>query len=223
MGIRYEDVTLRYRKGPNVLSKVSFYLRPRAFYFLAGASGAGKTSLLRLLSMSLRPCSGKITMFEQDTAKLPCHGLPALRQRIGMIFQDFRLLPHLNLLDNVILPLRVTGMEREEAIGYGRELLSWVGIHERQMYECPHSISGGQQQRVAIARAVINKPDLILADEPTGNLDPELSMKCLHLLETLYQDGATVVFATHDQQLLRNSQHPILRLHGGRLQVQGSY
>ncbi|WP_207479900.1 cell division ATP-binding protein FtsE [Arenibaculum pallidiluteum] len=214
--IRFENVGMRYGSGPEVLRDVSFSLPPGSFHFLTGASGAGKSSLLRLMYLAQRPTRGLVTLFGRDVATLPRHELPALRRRIGVIFQNFRLLDHLSALDNVALPLRVAGAREAELREHVAELLRWVGLGDH-LDGLPATLSGGQQQRVAIARAVITRPSLLLADEPTGNVDDRTGRRLLHLFEELNKLGTTVVIATHNEALLDRFRHPRLVLEDGRL------
>lgn len=215
--VHFDNVGLRYGAEREVLSDVHFTLYPGSFYFLTGASGAGKTSLLKLLYLAQRPSRGMIRMFGTDAITLPRERLPGLRRRVGVVFQDFRLVPHLSAFDNVALPLRVAGVaERDLAKPVG-DMLEWVGLTER-MQARPATLSGGEQQRVAIARAVIGRPDLLVADEPTGNVDPEMAVKLLRLFEALNGLGTTVVVATHDVHLLKKVPDSlIMRLDAGRL------
>lgn len=215
--ITFDNVGLRYGTDREVLSDVSFTLYPGSFYFLTGASGAGKTSLLKLLYLAQRPSRGVISMFGTDVITLPRSRLPAFRRRIGVVFQDFRLVPHLSAFDNVALPLRVSGMREADLRGPVTEMLEWVGLTHRTDAR-PATLSGGEQQRVAIARAVIGRPDMLVADEPTGNVDPEMALKLLRLFEALNRLGTTVVVATHDVHLLRKvPESLIMRLDKGRL------
>ncbi len=215
--VHFDNVGLRYGTDREVLSDVSFTLFPGSFYFLTGASGAGKTSLLKLLYLALRPSRGMIRMFGADAITLPRDRLPALRRRIGVVFQDFRLVPHLSAFDNVALPLRVAGMAEKDLLKPVAEMLDWVGLSGR-MEARPATLSGGEQQRVAIARAVIGRPEMLVADEPTGNVDPEMAVKLLRLFEALNRLGTTVVVATHDVHLLRKVPDSlIMRLDKGRL------
>ena len=207
---------MRYGTGPEVLRDVSFTLKPGSFHFLTGASGAGKSSLLRLMYLAHRPSRGLITMFGRDLAVLSRHDLPALRRRIGVVFQNFRLLDHLSALDNVALPLRVAGAREAELREHVGELLRWVGLGAH-LNDRPPTLSGGQQQRVAIARAVITRPNLLLADEPTGNVDDRIGMRLLHLFDELNKLGTTVVIATHNEALIGRFGHPRLVLDRGCL------
>ena len=214
---RFDNVGLRYGTDKEVLTDISFTLFPGTFYFLTGASGAGKTSLLKLLYLAQRPSRGLIRMFGTDSITMPREQLPLLRRRLGVVFQDFRLVPHLSVYDNIALPLRVSGYgEREIASAVG-DMLDWVGLADRREGR-PAALSGGEQQRVAIARAVIARPDILVADEPTGNVDPEMALKLLRLFEALNRQGTTVVVATHDVHLIRHVAEPlIMRLDKGRL------
>ncbi len=214
--VRFENVGLRYGFGPEVLRDLTFRIEPHSFQFLTGPSGAGKTSLLRLMFLSLRPTRGLITMFDEDVASLDKDGLAGLRRRIGIVFQDFRLLDHMTTFENVALPLRVQG--RSEA-SYRREvteLLHWVGLGDR-LAALPPVLSGGEKQRAAIARAVIARPELLLADEPTGNVDPALAQRLLRLFIELNKSGTAVVIATHDIALMDEYDARRLVLHDGRM------
>ncbi|MBI5120775.1 MAG: cell division ATP-binding protein FtsE [Rhodospirillales bacterium] len=214
--MRFESVGLRYGQRPEVLEDVSLDLKPGSFHFLTGASGAGKSSLLRLMYLGQRPTRGLVTLFGQDVATLPRDKLPALRRRIGVVFQDFHLLDHMSAMDNVALPLRVAGVSEAEIKKHVPELLSWVGLADH-LNARPPVLSGGQKQRVAIARAVIARPDLLLADEPTGNVDDTLATRLLYLFEELNKLGTTVVIATHNESLVKRFSHFRLHLDHGRL------
>jgi cell division transport system ATP-binding protein len=214
--IRFENVGMRYGTGPEVLRDISFTLQPGSFHFLTGSSGAGKSSLLRLMYLAQRPSRGLVTMFGRDVATLSRDELPALRRRIGVVFQNFRLLDHLSALDNVALPLRVAGAHEPEIRDHVAELLRWVGLGEH-LHDRPPTLSGGQQQRIAIARAVITRPSLLLADEPTGNVDDRIGMRLLHLFDELNKLGTTVVIATHNEALIERFGHPRLVLDKGQL------
>ncbi|MFN5758004.1 MAG: cell division ATP-binding protein FtsE [Sphingomonadaceae bacterium] len=215
--IQFENVGLRYGNASETLSDLSFSLDRGGFYFLTGPSGAGKTSLLKLLYLAQRPSRGVVRLFGDDMVTMARDKLPAYRQRIGVVFQDFRLIPHLSIFENVALPLRVAGQD-EAAIGQPvTEILNWVGLGARTD-ALPQTLSGGEQQRVAIARAVITRPDVLIADEPTGNVDPDMALRLLRLFEALNQLGTTVIVATHDVQLLTALDHgQMLRLDQGRL------
>ncbi len=215
--VQFDNVGLRYGTDKEILADVSFTLYPGRFYFLTGASGAGKTSLLKLLYLAQRPSRGLIRLFGTDAITLPRERLPGFRRRIGVVFQDFRLVSHLSAFDNVALPLRVAGVSEKDIARPVGEMLEWVGLGDRQ-HARPATLSGGEQQRVAIARAVIARPDMLVADEPTGNVDPEMALKLLRLFESLNRLGTTVVVATHDVQLIRKvPESLIMRLDKGRL------
>ena len=215
--VRFDNVGLRYGASAETLTDISFSLAPGSFYFLAGPSGAGKTSLLKLLYLALRPSRGAVTHFGEDMVTLPRSRLPGFRRRIGVVFQDFRLIPHLSAYDNVALPLRIAGVRDADLAGPVSEMLDWVDLSAR-MHARPATLSGGEQQRVAIARAVIGRPELLIADEPTGNVDPEMAVRLLHLFEGLNRMGTTVVVATHDLHLMnRVAGAHMMRLSRGRL------
>lgn len=216
MLVSFESVSLQYEQDKPVLKEINLALMPGVFYFLTGASGAGKTSLLRLIYQMEKQTSGKIKLFGKDVSKIDNDKLALLRRRLGIVFQDFRLIPHMTALENAALPLRLAGADEETAHKYVKELMGWVGLGDR-MEAYPTEMSGGEQQRVSIARAVVNKPSLILADEPTGNVDSESSKKLMHLFMELNKMGTTVIFATHHNNLVRRYAKPILRLRRGRL------
>ena len=215
--VQFESVGLRYGTGAEVLRDLDFSLSEGGFYFLTGASGAGKTSLLKLLYLAQRPTRGRIRLFGQDLSDTPRDELPSFRRRIGVVFQDFRLVRHLSAYDNVALPLRIAGRPEEEVSSAVREILDWVGLGDRAGAR-PPTLSGGEQQRVAIARAVITRPELLVADEPTGNVDAEMAKRLLHLFDALNDLGTTVVVATHDLGLIAsNPRGQLMRLDKGLL------
>ena len=214
--VRLEDVGLTYDGTREVLRGANMTLREGDFRFLTGPSGAGKTSLLKLIYLAHQPTEGRVTVFGQDTGLLTRDGLPQMRRRIGVVFQEFRLLDHLTAFENVALPMRVAGVNHH---GYERDvtdLLSWVGLSHR-MSARPPVLSGGEKQRVALARALVAKPDLILADEPTGNVDPVMGEKIMRLLLELNRLGTAVIVATHDLALVKRLGRNILRLKEGRV------
>ena len=204
--VRFENVGLRYDMGSEILKDLSFSVAPQSFQFLTGPSGAGKTTLLRLMLLSLKPTRGLITLFGRDAATLDKDAVTALRRRIGVVFQDFRLLDHLTTYENVALPLRVQGRDEASYRSEVVELLRWVGLGER-MGAHPLVLSGGEKQRAAIARALIMRPELLLADEPTGNVDPPLARRLLRLFMELHRSGTSVVIATHDLALMDQFSH----------------
>jgi len=217
--LRFENVGMRYGVGTEVLHDVNFSLAPGSFHFLTGSSGAGKTTLLELMYLALRPTRGLIHVFGKDVSMTPRAELPMMRQKIGVVFQDFRLIDHLTTVENVALPLRVSGAHRVEIDEHVRELLSWVGLGER-LDSRPSTLSGGQQQRVAIARAIINRPSLLLADEPTGNVDDRIAVRLMYLFEELNRTGTTVVIATHNNALVEKFGHPVMHLEDGEMSIQ---
>ena len=222
--IRLENVALSYGAGIDVLRGVNFHLRPGSFHFLTGPSGSGKTTLMRLMFLSLEPTDGHMEVFNQEVYKIQAADRARLRGRIGIVFQDFRLLDHLTTWQNVALPLRVSGKKVSEYKEDVTDLLTWVGLGDR-MHQYPSFLSGGEKQRAAIARAVINKPDLLLADEPTGSVDPKMAFRLLKLFVELNRLGTSVVIATHDHQLMRHYQNmckhkaPRLELHEGHVSI----
>jgi cell division transport system ATP-binding protein len=208
---------LRYGTGAEVLRDLDFRLARGGFYFLTGPSGAGKTSLLKLLYLAQWPTRGRISLFGEELTDTTRDELPAFRRRIGVVFQDFRLVRHLSAFDNVALPLRIAGASDQEVEGPVREMLAWVGLADRSSAR-PPTLSGGEQQRVAIARAVIARPELLVADEPTGNVDAEMAMRLLHLFTALNRLGTTVVVATHDVGLISaTAGAQIIRLENGTM------
>ena len=218
--IRLENVGLKYGRGAEVLRDVTFHLRPGSFHFLSGASGAGKTSLLRMMFLSIGPTRGRLHLFDTDIsdAATATSKRAQLRRRIGIVFQDFRLLDHLTTWENVALPLRVVGKRIEDYKEDVTDLLQWVGLGDR-MYAHPSVLSGGEKQRAAIARAVINKPELLLADEPTGNVDPQMARRLLRLFIELNRLGTSVVIATHDEVLMDQFKAPRIKLDKGHVKI----
>jgi len=216
--IRFENVGLRYDMGPEVLRDLSFEVKRQSFQFLTGPSGAGKTSLLRMLFLALKPTRGLITVLGRDASTLSRTDLPSIRRRIGVVFQDFRLLEHLSTYENVALPLRVRGREESTYRQDVVDLIKWVGLGER-MNASPVVLSGGEKQRAAIARALIDQPDILLADEPTGNVDPPLARRLLRLFMELNRTGTAVVIATHDLDLMEQVAARRLVLSDGRLDI----
>ena len=216
--IRLQNVGLRYGHGREVLHDVTFHVRPGSFHFLTGPSGAGKSSLLRMMFLSQQPSRGQIMLFSQDVSHVDTARRAQLRRRIGIVFQDFRLLDHLTTWQNVALPLRVVGKKEDDYHEDVTDLLQWVGLGDR-MHDYPSVLSGGEKQRAAIARAVIGKPELLLADEPTGNVDPQMARRLLRLFIELNRLGTSVIIATHDHQLMRQFKAPRLELHDGYVRI----
>ena len=216
--IRLNGLGLHYGRGAEVLKDITFHLRPGSFHFLTGPSGSGKTSLLRMLFMSQQPTAGQILLFGQNITTVSQTRRAQLRRRIGIVFQDFRLLDHLTTWENVALPLRVVGRRMSDYKDDVTDLLQWVGLGER-MHAYPSVLSGGEKQRAAIARAVIGKPELLLADEPTGNVDPQMARRLLRLFIELNRLGTSVIIATHDHQLMKQFKAPKLELHEGHVRI----
>jgi cell division transport system ATP-binding protein len=216
--VRFENVGLRYGMGPEVLKDLSFSIEPHSFQFLTGPSGAGKTSLLRLILLALKPTRGLVTIFGSDVTRIPAGQLTLMRRRMGIVFQDFRLLDHLTTYENVALPLRVQGRNESDYRPEVVEFLRWVGLGER-MHVLPPVLSGGEKQRAAIARALIARPEMLLADEPTGNVDPSLARRLLRLFIELNRLGTSVIIATHDLALMDQVDARRLVLGEGRLHI----
>ncbi|MDE2444989.1 MAG: cell division ATP-binding protein FtsE [Alphaproteobacteria bacterium] len=219
--IELRGASLRYGDGPEILKHVSFKMEQGDMRFLTGPSGAGKSSLLRMLFMALKPSQGLVSLFDRDIAQLPAWELPLLRRRIGVVFQDFRLLDHLTTFENVALPLRVIGQRPDQYRKDVMDLLDWVGL-KSQAHAKPETLSGGEKQRAAIARAVVSKPEILLADEPTGNVDPVLAKRLLHLFVELNRLGTTVFLATHDLSLIKQTSGVLLRLEHGTLKSEAA-
>ena len=217
--VQFENVGMRYGLGPEVLSDVSFRIAPRSFQFLTGPSGAGKTTLLRLILLSVRPTRGLVSIFGDEVSGISAKALTGLRRRMGVVFQDFRLLDHLTTYENVALPLRVQGRTETSYRAEVVELLRWVGLGER-MHALPPLLSGGEKQRAAIARALIARPDLLLADEPTGNVDPGLGRRLLRLFLELNKLGTSVIIATHDFGIMDAVDARRMVLGEGRLRIE---
>lgn len=214
--VRFDDVSMRYGRGPEVLRDLSFGLSPGSFHFLTGPSGAGKSSLLKLIYLAAQPSKGLIHLFGHDIAHADPGDRPQLRRRIGVVFQDLLLLDHMTAFDNAALPLRIGGAKPQEYRSDVAELLAWVGLGAR-MHALPATLAGGEKQRLAIARAVVNRPQILLADEPTSNVDHDMALRIYRLFVELNRLGTTILIATHDQDLVARSGRPSLHLEGGRL------
>jgi cell division transport system ATP-binding protein len=214
--VRLTGVGFGYAATHRALRDVNLTLPAGSFHFLTGASGAGKSTLLKLLTLAERPLTGTLQLFGEDATAAPRRDLPAFRRRMGVVFQDFRLLDHLSAFDNVALPLRLTGRKQADYAADVGEMLHWVGLGDR-MDDRPPALSGGEKQRLAIARAVVTKPELILADEPTGSVDAVMGERLLKLFQSLNRLGTTVLIASHDEALAERSGATVLRLEGGRL------
>lgn len=213
---QFVDLGHQYKGGTELFKGVTLDIEEGSFHFLTGPSGSGKSSFLRMLYLDLKPTWGAIQLFGEDISKLNFSSIPLFRQKIGVVFQEFKLLEHLNVLDNVSLPLRVQGKNEQSSHKKAQELLDWVGLGDA-LHLYPAALSGGQKQRVSIARAVIARPELLLADEPTGNVDDDMAMKILHLLEELNRMGTAVILATHNPRLLERSSYPQLVLREGTI------
>jgi len=214
--IRFDNVCKRYPGGHDALQGVSFHLHTGAMAFLTGHSGAGKSTLLKLIALLEHPTRGQLFLDGENLSRTPKRRIPYVRRKIGMIFQNYRLLFDRTVFDNVALPLVIAGYRHQDVGRRVRAALDKVGLLDKER-ALPITLSGGEQQRVGIARAVVNKPPLLLADEPTGNLDPELSRDIMHLFEQFNQVGVSVLIASHDLDLISQLPYAQLRLHQGRL------
>ncbi|RLA25449.1 MAG: cell division ATP-binding protein FtsE [Gammaproteobacteria bacterium] len=214
--LTFDRVFKRYPDAGDALSDVSFHLEKGEMTFLTGHSGAGKSTLLKLVAMIERSSRGQILVDGQNLGRMRDHQIPFLRRKLGLIFQDYKLLFDRTVFDNIALPLVVAGVGQYEVARRVRAALNKVGLLGKEN-KYPLALSGGEQQRIGIARAVVNKPAIILADEPTGNLDPDLSAEIMHLFEQFQQVGVTVLIATHDIELISQFEHKILQLEHGRL------
>ena len=218
--IRFESVYKRYPNGRDALAGVSFELGKGEMAFLTGPSGAGKSTLLKLIALIERPSRGTVLVDNQNTSRVKRRQIPYFRRRIGIVFQDHKLLPDRTIFDNVALPLVIAALRRRDVERRVRAALDQVGLLGREK-SFPAMLSAGEQQRVGIARAVASRPDLVIADEPTGNLDPELSLEIMRLFERFNDVGVTVLIATHDLELIERLGHRRIRLDGGKLVASG--
>ncbi|MBQ7659221.1 MAG: cell division ATP-binding protein FtsE [Alphaproteobacteria bacterium] len=213
-----QNVCIRYGEDPEILSNIKLSLDKGSFHFLTGKSGAGKTSLLSMMYLALMPSRGTVSVFGSNIGYASRHTMAMLRRKIGVVFQDFRLLEHLSAYDNVAVPLRIRGMGENEIKKRVKELLSWVEL-DKSMDKICSTLSGGEKQRVAIARAVINRPEILLADEPTGNVDNDIASKLMKLFVELNKLGTTVVIATHSKDLIAEYNYPQIHLENKTLKI----
>lgn len=220
--VEFERVSLKYDQGAYILEDVSFNLPSGSFHYLTGASGAGKSSLLKLIYTGFKDYRGTIRVFGNDLRYMKTQAMALYRQQIGVVFQDFLLLDHLTTLDNIALPLRLKGKNWTESRKKAQQMMQWIGLKgcEDSM---PSTLSGGQKQRAVIARSVMNKPKLLLADEPTGNLDDKNAVKLLYLFEELNRFGITIVMATHNKDLITEFPHPLIYLADGHLSIHSPF
>jgi cell division transport system ATP-binding protein len=216
--VSFQNIGLTFKGNVRLFSKLNLDIAEGGFYFLTGLSGAGKSTLLKLIYMGLAPTNGHLSLFGEDVSRINLDMVPLIRRKIGIVFQDFRLLPHLTTIENVALPLKVRGIDGRKARQQAKELLTWVGL-EDVLNSFPHTLSGGQQQRAAITRAVMGKPKLLLADEPTGNVDEEAARKILYLFEELHKSGTTIILATHNRSFAKEFHHPEIFLKKGQAVV----
>jgi cell division transport system ATP-binding protein len=214
--LKFQNVSLKYGQSPEILKDLNFSIERGSFHYLTGVSGAGKSSLLRMIYLDQKPTQGRIILFGEDIKHIKKYSLPSIRRKIGVVFQDFRLINNLTVLDNVALPMRIVGAREQDVKKYVIDLLNWVGLGHH-IYDKPEVLSGGQQQRVAIARALIGRPDILLADEPTGNVDDDIAMRLMYFFSQLHKLGTTVLVATHNESLIARVPHPQWRLENGNL------
>lgn len=220
--IRFNQVSHRYGKGePCALQDVGFELEEGSFHFITGASGAGKTTLFKMMYMDLLPTAGTVNIFGKDVDGLSRDEIALARRRMGVVFQDFRLLEHLTVRENVSLPLSLHGKPTKEQERCIDEIIDWVGLSVAAN-KYPNALSGGEKQRAAIARAVVNRPKILVADEPTGNIDSAMGKRIMYLFTELNKHGTTVLVATHDQDLVRSFNYPVLHLQNGQLIKKGA-
>ena len=220
--ISFANIAAQYDRGPQVLSDVSFNISGGAFYFLSGASGAGKTTLLRLIYHLHRPSSGQIKLFGKITDAMTRDEISDLRHRMAIVFQEYSLLSHLSVFDNVALPLRVRGVPESKIEKLVTKTLEWVGLG-RYAQSNPKSLSGGQQQRVSVARAIIVQPEILLADEPTGNLDDENASRLMELFIQMNRNfGTTIILATHSKKLMDTYKFPVIMVENHKVNFAGA-
>ncbi len=215
--VELEKISMRYGRGVEVFSDVNLSLSHQSFTFLTGASGAGKSTLLKLIYLALQPTRGLVRLFGSDVQSLTRKDRQVLKQRIGVVSQDFGLIPHMNVFENAILPLTATGKAVGKLEADAKELLAWVGLGDK-LNSRPTTLSGGEAQRLAIARAIMNRPDILIADEPTGNVDPVMGQKLLRLFQEMNRTGTTIIIATHDPALTKNVVADSYKIINGRLE-----
>ncbi|MBL42701.1 MAG: cell division ATP-binding protein FtsE [Rhodospirillaceae bacterium] len=214
--IKLSKISLNYGNNTDILKDLDLKLESGSFHFLTGPSGSGKSSLLKLLFLGHLPSSGKLNIFGKNVSDISNTELPILRRKIGVVFQDFRLLNHLTVIENVALPLQIAGARKVDIKDHVNELISWVGLSDK-INSLPNTLSDGEKQRISIARAVIGRPSLLLADEPTGSIDSDQGNKIMYLFEELNKIGTTVIIATHDNALVNEFNYPKLNLIDGKI------
>lgn len=213
--ISFENVGLRYNNKKETLKDISININKGDFVFVIGNSGAGKTSFLNLIHLGLKPSRGYLNIFNQDTAHLSHKQIAKIRRNIGFVFQEFRLIDQISVYDNIALPLKILGLSKEEINSRTNIMLKWIELEEYSD-SLPKQLSGGQQQKVAVARSVINNPDIILADEPTGSIDTKMTSKILSMFEELNKNGVTIIFSTHNEQIIQNTNHKVLLIENSK-------
>jgi cell division transport system ATP-binding protein len=219
--IQFFHVTKRYAQGAQALTDVSVHVEKGEFVFLTGPSGAGKTTFLKMVFRDEVPSSGQVVVNDQDVATMPARRVPYLRRQVGVVFQDFKLLPRKTVFENVAFATQVIGLSRKEQRSRTFQVLEMLGLNHR-LHNYPEQVSGGEQQRMAIARALVNRPLILLADEPTGNLDPELAREIMGLFRDINSHGTTVIIATHDRELIKRMGRRVIALDQGRLAAPGA-
>lgn len=215
--VELEKVSMRYGRGEEIFSDINLSLPVKSFTFLTGASGAGKSTLLKLIYLALQPSRGLVRLFGQDIQRLTRKDQQQLKRRIGVVSQDFGLIPHMNVFENAVLPLTASGKSIAGIKDDAKELLAWVGLGDK-LKEKPTTLSGGEAQRLAIARAVMNRPDILIADEPTGNVDPAMGQKLLRLFQEMNRTGTTIIIATHDPVITQDVISDSYKIVAGRLE-----
>ncbi len=215
--LKMKNVSLQYDADTEILRNINLSINKKSFQFLSGASGAGKTSLLKMIYMNVKPTAGNIEILGKDTQNLKDNEKIKRLRKIGIVFQDYKLLPQLTAFDNVALPLRLQKQNREDIESSVQDIIQWVGLKDK-IYEYPNTLSGGECQRLAVARAVIAKPDILIADEPTGNVDDAIALQLIYLFEEMHKLGTAVIFATHNYKLVQSYNYPLFFLRKGELE-----